>query len=291
MAYFTGRETQLAKLDGAFCDTTLPTQQRFVIFGLSGSGKTELAVKFAYQSRDKFWGVFFVDGSSRKNASSSYADIATLGGVEPNEKAAKNWLVTRALPWLLIIDNVDDDEIDVDELLPQGTKGCVLITTRNPAHMTYGNTGERYIELRTMEPDEAQALLIRAAEEPRPWPKLVVESASSICQALGFLPLAIVQAAKAILKGVCEWPEYLDFHDRQIRRIRRNMHSRSRSRSMSPEKRRTEDEGSSMNVFLNVRDSLRVTPVVTKRELSRCHRAATRFLFFPFSEHSAQRAD
>ena len=249
MAYFTGRETQLAKLDGAFRDTTRPAQQRFVIFGLSGSGKTELAVKFAYQSRDKFWGVFFVDGSSRRNASSSYADIAVLGGVEPNEKAAKNWLVTRALPWLLIIDNVDDDEIDVDELLPQGTKGCVLITTRNPAHRTYGNTGERYIELRIMEPDEAQVLIIRAAEEPRPLPKLVVESASSICHALGFLPLAIVQAAKAILQGVCEWLEYLHFFDQHIQRIRRNMYSRSSSRGISPEKRRTEDEGSSMKVF------------------------------------------
>ena len=96
--YFTGRETQLAKLEAAFRDPTRPTQQRFVIYGLSGSGKTELAFKFADGYRHKFWGVFFVDGSSQKNASSSYAEIATLGGVEPNEKAAKNWLTTRALP-------------------------------------------------------------------------------------------------------------------------------------------------------------------------------------------------
>lgn len=247
-AYFTGRERPLARLKAAFRDTTLPTQQRFVIFGLSGSGKTELAFKFAYESRDKFWGVFFVDGSSRKNASSSYAEIATLGGVEPNERAAKNWLMTRALPWLLIIDNVDDEDIDVDELLPQGEKGCILMTTRNPAHMTYGNSGERYMELRTMEPDEAEVLLIKAAEEPRPWPKLVVDSANEICVALGFLPLALVQAAKAILKGICEWPKYMEFYDRQIQRIRRTMHGRSSS-MFSGERKDMENENDNINVF------------------------------------------
>jgi hypothetical protein len=53
-----------------------------------------------------------------------------------NEKAAKNWLMTRALPWLLIIDNIDDTEINVDDLLPQGIKGRILLTTRNPVHLS-----------------------------------------------------------------------------------------------------------------------------------------------------------
>lgn len=234
-------------LDAAFRYPTQPSQLRFVIYGLSGSGKTELAFKFAELYRHRFWGVFFVDGSSQKNASSSYAEIATLGGVEPKEKAAKNWLATRDLPWLLIVDNVDREEIDVDELLPPSTKGCVLITTRNPALMTYGNAGDRHMELMPMEPRDAETLIIRAAEEPRPWPKLVVDSASSICYALGFLPLALVQAAKAILSGICDWPEYLTFYDRQIQRIRRTLHGRSRSKSEG--RKRTDDDNSSLNVF------------------------------------------
>ncbi|KAK8046223.1 hypothetical protein PG996_014287 [Apiospora saccharicola] len=244
--YFTGREVQLDKLEAAFSEPTQPRQQIFVIFGLSGTGKTELAFKFAHGYRDRFWGVFFVDGSSRKNATSSYAEIATLGGVEPNEKAAKNWLTTRALPWLLIIDNVDDEEINIEELLPPGPKGCVLVTTRNPAHVTYGNTGERYLELLPMEPNDAEALIIKAAGEPRPWPKVVVDSANTICDALGFLPLALIQAAKAILNGICEWPEYLKFYDRQIQRLRRTLHGRKGS--VPSHKKRAEDD-SSMHVF------------------------------------------
>jgi tetratricopeptide (TPR) repeat protein len=245
--YYTGRESQLAKVEAAFRDPTLPIQQVFVIYGLSGSGKTELAFRFSEEHRHRFWGVFYVDGTSEKHAATSYATIATIGGVAPNEKAAKNWLATRALPWLLIIDNVDEEKIKIHELLPQGAKGCCIITTRNPAHITHGNVGDRYLELLPMEPEEAQTLIIKAAEEPKPWPSLVVDSAKAICYALGFLPLALDQAAKAIRHGICEWAEYLVYFDRQIRRIRRTLHGRSRSRSAGREQ--NQEDKHSINVF------------------------------------------
>ncbi|KAF2829587.1 hypothetical protein CC86DRAFT_437443, partial [Ophiobolus disseminans] len=228
-AYYTGRIAQLATLEVAFRDPTLPTQQVFVIYGLSGSGKTELAVRFAEEYRHKFWGVFYVDG------------------VAPNAKAAKHWLITRALPWLLLIDNVDEDRIRIRELLPQGSKGCCIITTRNPAHVEYGNTGDRYLELLPMEPQEAEDLLINAAEEPKPLATLIVDSARTICQALGYLPLALDQAAKAIRLGICNWAEYLVYFDRQIRRIRRNLHGRSNSRSR--EKEYVREDKHSIKVF------------------------------------------
>ncbi|XXH01638.1 short-chain alcohol dehydrogenase [Hypoxylon texense] len=247
--YFTGRKAQLSVLDAAFNDPMQATQQRFVIYGLSGSGKTELAFKYADRARNKFWGVFFVDGSSRKNAASSYADIATLGGAEPNEKAGKNWLMICAYPWLLIIDNVDEEEVDVDQLLPPGAKGCILITTRNPRLTAYGNAGASSLELLVMEPNEAEVLLTQAAEEPRPLTKLLADSASSICQALGYLPLALVQAAKAILTDICKWPEYLTFWDRQMKRIRRTKHALHRSRSRSGDWERADNDDNSINVF------------------------------------------
>ena len=223
-------------------------QKKFVIYGLSGSGKTELALKYAEEHQDKFWGVFFVDGSSRENAFGSYAEIATIGGVEPNERAAKNWLMTRDLPWLLILDNVDDDEIFLNDLLPAGMKGSVLITSKNPGHKTYGNVGSRFLELQIMQKQEANDLILKAAEAPSPWSTSVKESASIICQALGYLPLAIVHAAKAILLGLCSWSDYLTYYDRQTQRIRRE---RFRRRSQSPSKNRTgfREDSDTMNVF------------------------------------------
>ena len=238
----------MAKLKTAFEDKRCHGQKRFVIYGLGGSGKTELALKYAQEHADKFWGVFFIDGSSRRNAFGSYADIATIGGVEPNEKAAKNWLMTRDLPWLLIVDNVDDDEVQLDDLLPLGTKGSILVTSRNPAHKSYGNVGQRYLELVLMEKDEADELILKAAEEPSPWSLSVKDSASVICQALGFLPLALVHAAKAILLGLCPWSGYLTFYERQKQRIRRER-LRRRNRGLSGGRRGSEEDSDSLNVF------------------------------------------
>lgn len=187
-----------------------------------------------------------MDGSSEKNAASGYEKIAQLGGVAPNQRAAKHWLITRDLPWLLIIDNVDEEQIRAHELLPQGAKGCCIITTRNPTHIEHGNAGDRYLELLPMEPDEAETLIITAAEEPKPWPARIVGSARKICNALGFLPLALDQAAKAIRHGI-NWAEYLTYFDRQIRRIRRNLHGRANSRSR--EREYGQEDKHSINVF------------------------------------------
>ena len=235
----------MAKLRAAFDDNTYPGQKRFVVYGLGGSGKTELALKYAQDSQHDYWGVFFVDGSSRKSASGSYSEIAKIGGVEPNEKAAKNWLATRDLPWLLIIDNADDDEVRLEELLPAGTKGCILVTSRNPAHMSYSTVGETALELLPMEREEANMLILRAAKEPRPWAETLMDSASVICRALGFLPLALVHAGRAIVSGFCNWGDYLDIYDKQTQLIRRRRRERSRTRSTQ----RFQEDEDSMNVF------------------------------------------
>lgn len=238
----------MAKVHDALGDVAYPGQKRFVIYGLGGSGKTELALKYADDHLQNYWGVFFVDGSSRKNAAGSYLEIATIGGVEPNEKAAKNWLTTRALPWLLIIDNVDDDEVQLEEVLPIGTKGCILITSRNPAHKSWGTVGEKCLELLPMDTEEANELILRAAQEPAPWAKSVQDSARIICQALGFLPLALVHAGKAILLRLCPWHEYLGFYDRHVQRIRRER-QHQRRRSLSRDRMPSNDEDDNMNVF------------------------------------------
>lgn len=69
--YFTGRAAQVAELEFAFHNPTLPTQQVFVIYGLSWSGKTELALRFAEEYRHLFWGVFYIDGTSERTATAS----------------------------------------------------------------------------------------------------------------------------------------------------------------------------------------------------------------------------
>ncbi|SPO05307.1 uncharacterized protein DNG_07994 [Cephalotrichum gorgonifer] len=245
---YTGRRQQLQIIENAFPTSYSPTQRRFVIQGAPGSGKTELALKYAEEYMTYYWGVFWVDASTRANATHSYTELAKIGGVEPNEHLAKHWLSSSAYPWLLIIDNADDDEVILEELFPPGHRGCVLITTRNPAHVNCGTAGQKYLELGQMEGDDARDLLLRAANEPQPWTTKAVELAMAICRHLHFLPLALVHAGMAIGKNLCSLADYIPFFEGHAKRIRRER-NRRRDRSTSREKRRMAEDEESMSIF------------------------------------------
>ena len=138
--------------------------------------------------------------------------------------AAKNWLTNLVYPWLLLIDNADDREMDLEQHFPAGERGFVLVTTRNPYNRTLGTIGEKFydFEQETLDKNESNELLLRAADEPQRT-VTVREAAARIAQRLGYLPLALVQAGKAIFRGMCTcslW-NYLDIYDSSWQRIRR----------------------------------------------------------------------
>ncbi|MCJ1248161.1 hypothetical protein MMC30_005378 [Trapelia coarctata] len=139
---YTGREGLLGELRKMmFAPTSAAqghTQRRFVIYGLSGSGKTQFCCKFAQDHRQSFWGVFWIDASSDKTTQQAFARLAKVGGVDPNERAVKDWLSNLEDPWLLIIDSADDSEVKVETLFPEGERGHILITTRDPSHKVHG---------------------------------------------------------------------------------------------------------------------------------------------------------
>jgi len=186
-----------------------------------------------------FWGIFWIDGSSYENARHTFSKIAKMGGAEPNENAAKNWLSSLQHPWLLLIDNADDPDIDVTRYFPGGERGFILMTTRNPSNKVHGTVGSRFYHFEKLETDEASDLLLKAADLPSPWEIQTRTSAARIAEALGFLPLALIHAGKAIMDGLCSLGNYLDFYGRTWKRIRR-------SRSVSGHRG---DENANMNVY------------------------------------------
>ncbi|KAL2699846.1 hypothetical protein AAEP93_009821 [Penicillium crustosum] len=232
-SYYTGRQKQLNQLKSTLdlVNSREPQdhQKRFVIYGLGGSGKTQFCCKFAQDNREHFWGVFWIDGSSYENAKHSFAGIAKIGGVEPNENAAKNWLSSLQQPWLLLIDNADDPEIDVMRYFPGGERGVILITTRNPANKGYGTDGSRFFHFDKLETEEASDLLLEAAAFPRPWAVPTRSYAARAARILGYLPLALIHAGKAILEKLCSLSDYPEYYERTWNKIRR-FRSRSSSR-------------------------------------------------------------
>jgi hypothetical protein len=162
-----------------------------------------------------------------------------MGGPEPNENAAKNWLSCLQRPWLLLIDNADDPDMDVTRYFPGGERGVILMTTRNSPNKVHGTVGSRFYHFEKLETDEASDLLLRAVNIPIPGEEQTRTSAARIAEALGFLPLALIHAGKAIMDGLCSLGNYLDFYGRSWKRIRR-------SRSISGYRG---DEDANMNVY------------------------------------------
>ncbi|KAL9046880.1 MAG: hypothetical protein Q9214_000406, partial [Letrouitia sp. 1 TL-2023] len=227
---FTGREKVSSMLTKAFWGsesiTVTKQQRRFVIYGIGGSGKTQFCSKFAQDHRERvirFWGVFWIDATSAETAKQSFAGLGKLGELEATQSAGKHWLSNSEEPWLLIINNADDPSLDLSNQFPEGERGFILITTRNPNFKIHQTVGAA--EFDGLEHDEALHLLLRAAGAPQPWDHAAENMGSQITGALGYLALALVHAGAFILQRMCSLADYLDFYNE----YRRNVSARRKS--------------------------------------------------------------
>ena len=132
-------------------------QMVFVLFGLGGIGKTQLAVDFARHRHTQFTSVFWLDGRTEESLKRSIVGCATRVSNHPvAERSRKylssgegsmdsivlevlDWLSQPAnTSWLLVFDNVDREyrrggqdpnAYDIHTFFP-GDHGSILITTR-----------------------------------------------------------------------------------------------------------------------------------------------------------------
>ena len=189
-------------------DKECGSAKRVVLFGLGGSGKTEIAVHFAQRHRHCYKAVFWVNGVDEVHMNAGYRDICRIVGKVGRDSAhhstweAQDWLSSHE-GWLLIFDNVDDD-IAINALrqfLNVGMEGDVLITSRNPTTKAYWDG----VEVSDMETHEAVKLLYSITGRQEPGEEVVREK---LLRDLGPLPLAVDQASSYILATEMSLQEY-----------------------------------------------------------------------------------
>ena len=157
---FVGRDEQLRQLEQQLQPTLTEKGGRkvFVIHGLGGIGKTQLAVKYARDHQDEYSAVVWIDGSTRDRVQQSFLDAAkrlpqeqlqvdvavALDSAQVDMKAVmRGMLQWMSLPgnwkWLLILDNIDrefrgpgkdEQGFDPKEAMPDSDHGSILITSR-----------------------------------------------------------------------------------------------------------------------------------------------------------------
>ncbi|KAI1779446.1 hypothetical protein F4818DRAFT_399329 [Hypoxylon cercidicola] len=179
----------------------------FVIYGLPGSGKTQFCLHYCENNRHRYWGVFWIDCSSRANAEASYALLSEKAGKGREKGAGQEWLSRAVEPWLLVLDNANDPEMDLNGFLPAYGNGHILITTRNPSAKMYRTVG--FFHFRGMDPEEAIILLLKLAYPDTEPDSVNYDYAQVIASELGYLALALKQAAYTIRRQLLPLERYL----------------------------------------------------------------------------------
>ncbi|KAJ7104960.1 P-loop containing nucleoside triphosphate hydrolase protein, partial [Mycena epipterygia] len=191
---FHGRETILAKMHKYYAEYT-GKQRIFLLHGLGGAGKTQIALKFIEES-SQFSDVFLIDSSTSDTIDTGLMNIAVSKNFGSNAQDALQWISNTSDEWLLLFDNADDPQINLHNYFPQCKHGNILITSRNPGLAVHA--GAHTVVSDMEETDSVELLLQSAAQDFTPWNQ---EVATEIVKELCYFPLAIIQAGAFISKS------------------------------------------------------------------------------------------
>jgi hypothetical protein len=121
-------------------------QQRVVLGGVGGIGKTQLAIAYARRFQLSYTSIFWLNAASESTLSASFSSVALAIGAEDFDASDREqtrttvlrWLARPGNPqWLLIFDNYDDPDLfDINRFCPNNGHGSVIITTRLPDSVT-----------------------------------------------------------------------------------------------------------------------------------------------------------
>ena len=199
---FTGRDADLQHLHDELASGA-PAAVTQALAGLGGIGKTQLALEYSYRHEsayDVLWWIRAEKPDTRLD------DIRALGHALEVDKAIESskildatieWLNTHD-DWLLVFDNAESAD-EIRSLLPTSGRGRIIITSRNQVWGSVAKT----VRLALWPADDAvRYLSTRTGVDAD-------ASAYDVAEALGYLPLALSQAAAYIEQTGCGFGGYL----------------------------------------------------------------------------------
>ncbi|KAF8149472.1 hypothetical protein B0H34DRAFT_188332 [Crassisporium funariophilum] len=180
---------------------------------MGGIGKTQICLKFTEDMSETFSRVFWIDASSSEAITLSLKGLATnlqlpLSGADRPVGSVLQTIALLQEEWLLVFDNADGAPEVLENYIPSGSRGNILITTRNPS-LRRVVTAEDSLEISAMEEDDAVTLLLKASCLD-PQIRGLRYLAKGIVSELCYLPLAVHQAGASIESGLCHIDKYLE---------------------------------------------------------------------------------
>ncbi|KAJ6564965.1 hypothetical protein DFH09DRAFT_473958 [Mycena vulgaris] len=192
---FHGRNNILDKMY-QFFKQDLDEQHIYLLYGLGGAGKTQIALKFIEEFSSHFSDIFLIDTSTAETIDTGLKNIAATRNAGSTAQDGLEWLSSKPAEWLLFFDNADDLKINLNQFFPRCKHGNILITSRNPRLRVYAGSHSLVSD---MEEPDAVALLLKSCAQNVTTRN--VELATKIVKALYHLPLAIIQAGAFIARS------------------------------------------------------------------------------------------
>ncbi|MFG2777110.1 FxSxx-COOH system tetratricopeptide repeat protein [Streptomyces prunicolor] len=203
---FTGRDAILEKLHARF-EEGGRGGARVALRGISGVGKSQIAIEYAHRFGNDYDIVWWVGARFRAPAREQFAQLAPRlelpVGQELGERIrAVHEALRTGQPyrrWLLVLDSADDME-QIEDLLPEGN-GHVLITTLTQDWAASGSVTE--IEVEPFKRAESVAYARRRAQ------RLTEAEADDLADAVQDLPLLLAQTAAWLDANVMPAKDYV----------------------------------------------------------------------------------
>ncbi|MGS2641800.1 FxSxx-COOH system tetratricopeptide repeat protein [Streptosporangium sp. LJ11] len=221
---FVGRGQELEQLREMLTGEGAPVVVRQVLYGMGGVGKSELVRQYAHLYQDRYPVAWWITADSPRNLHQGLAALAAVlhppvglvGDVEQAATWALDWL--QAHPgWLVVLDNVEDPD-DIRPHLNRLSAGHLVITTRRDVYWQ----GLTPLALPVLDRVPALKLMRAIIEQSQPLSPDQGADLETIAAELGYLPLALEQAAAYMHQQHCSPTRYL----RQLREEPAQIHAR-----------------------------------------------------------------
>ncbi|KAG8825647.1 hypothetical protein FRC19_010851 [Serendipita sp. 401] len=202
---FIGREDILVSLEATHCTPCERPDSLTVsvLYGMGGSGKTQIALKFAseFEKINPGTPIFFLNARTKELLIDDLELIACSNTGDDDAdswKDALEWF-TASDNWLIIMDNADDPDFDISEFIPRSDHGHLIITTRNSTLSLLARDHTHFIG--SLTPRDAETLLLSISGYSLTDENRIL--AEEIGAALEYLPLAITHAGGYINVHQC----------------------------------------------------------------------------------------
>ncbi|CAP86729.1 Pc20g14000 [Penicillium rubens Wisconsin 54-1255] len=219
-SHFYGRDNILRLIDEAlFVYTSTRSLRSFALHGMGGVGKTQIALKYANASREKFDVILWISAENPVTIWQSFRRISKiLDLIEPDTELddyaiivkVKDWLSAAKTRWLLIYDNADDLSL-IKHTWPAGYGGSVLVTSRDPTAPLYPASAGCQVPAFDTENGTAALLDILGLDSESTTHQA---QAKLITSKLGGLPLALNQIGGFLAQRQMPLEDFLAFYNR-----------------------------------------------------------------------------